>query len=245
MTEVRYDLVFRGELIDGFFEDFVRSDLQAIFKADQQYIDRLFSGSDQAIKTNVDKATAIKFQQAFKKAGAKLIVKQHSVAQAPSRPAQVTAPPTGVKPTSAVTPPAAKTAPRVTSVTTESPTPAVKISANTLTTTKDIISGEGDPSLVESHQPDIKAPDAIPNWNLSAPGAQLGEPTKITPLDIDTSSFTLAETGADLIVSRAPEEPAPIIDISNISIAESVGNIETLDDKLPPVVVDISHLSVE
>ena len=84
MADLYYDLFFNGQLLEGYFLDFVKADIQNLFKADDAYIDKLFSGQEQAIKLKVDKPTAIKFQQAFKKSGAKLIVKAHNPSAKPA-----------------------------------------------------------------------------------------------------------------------------------------------------------------
>jgi len=234
MAEQQYDLFFRGELVDGFYVDFVKADIQSLFKADQAYVDKLFSGQEQAIKTKADKATAIKFQQAFKKAGAKLIVRAHGA------PAPISKPATTSKPA-----PIHEVKSASVNETTAQASQKQVISAEQFTTTTEATANENSPDLIESHQPDIHAPDSIPSWDLGAPGAQIGEESQFIPANVDTSALSVAETGADLIANKGFEEPAPIINVDALSLAAAGSDLEVLDDKPAPVIVDISHLSVE
>ncbi|MFQ3229560.1 hypothetical protein [Reinekea sp.] len=237
MTQPRYDLTFKGDLIDGFFVDFVKADLQKLIKADQVYLDRLFSGAEQPIKKGVDKVTAIKFQQAFKKVGAKLIVRAHGTA-IPAAETRAATP----KPTTLSSPAPAP-----------APAPAQPVSASAakstsigeFTTTLDSVAGESDPALAEHHQPSLKAPSQVPNWSVSEPGTQLVESIAVTTVEIDLSGLSIADVGEDLILDKPLEPAPPILDIDNISLAEPGATLDTLKDEKPPVQVDTSHLSVE
>lgn len=227
MTQPRYDLTYKGDLIDGFFVDFVKADLQKLIKADQTYLDRLFSGNEQPIKKGVDKATAIKFQQAFKKVGAKLIVRAHGAAiPAAAATVSTTTPTSAAAPAQSVSSPAAS-------------------STGEFTTTLNSVAGESDPTLAENHQPSLKAPSEVPKWSISEPGTQLIEPKVEAKVEIDLSGLSLAEAGEDLILDKPLEPAPPILDIDNISLAEPGATLDTLKDEKPPVQVDISHLSVE
>lgn len=232
MAEQHYDLFFKGQILEGQHIDFVKADIQTLFKAKTDYVEKLFSGQEQVIKRKVDKATAIKFQQAFKKAGAKLIVKAHA-AQSATAPA-----------------PASEPAPQsISKPTAPEQQPVAPVAASTGSPLFDLtnaaVQGENDDQLIEHHQPDIHAPTTTPNWDVAAPGATLTESQPVEAVTIDTSELSLAEAGADLIGQRGFEEPAPIIQTDGITLAETGATIETLKDDKPPVSVDISHLSVE
>ncbi|MDX1341134.1 MAG: hypothetical protein R3227_02230 [Reinekea sp.] len=229
MAEQQYDLLFSGQCLEGHYVDFVKADLQTLFKASQDYIDGLFSGQEQIIKRKVDKATAIKFQQAFKKAGAKLTVKIHNPSAQPTTPIvkAAAAPDTKSVPNRPVQP--------------QAPT---GIPAQLGTTTA-VAPGENADDLIEHHQPDIKAPATVPSWDVSAPGAVLGGETPFVPANIDTSDLSVAAPGADLIIHSGFEEPTPVINTDAISLADPGATIDTLDDHQAPVRVDISHLSLE
>lgn len=74
MTDPKYDIYFRGEVLPDHDETQVRQSIAKLFKANDAKLDQLFSGKVNVVKKSVDKATAAKYQQAFKKAGAKAVI---------------------------------------------------------------------------------------------------------------------------------------------------------------------------
>ena len=66
----RYNVYFAGRLMDGHDLDSVREKLAKVFNADQQTLDKLFSGNNQLIKSDCDKATALKYKVVMQRAGA-------------------------------------------------------------------------------------------------------------------------------------------------------------------------------
>lgn len=73
MTE-RYNIYFAGRLVDGHDLDSVRKNLAQVFKADEQTLDKLFSGRRRLVKSDCDKATALKYKTVMQRAGAELII---------------------------------------------------------------------------------------------------------------------------------------------------------------------------
>lgn len=215
MAEQQYDLFFRGDLVDGFFRDFVQADLQVLLKAKDASMASLFSGHEQLIKQQVDKTTALKYQKAFKQIGAKLLVRPHQAAS--------------------------KTAPATAGGSARAERPA----ADDTLGFKDSQPGEDDSNLSEQHQPPLQAPSAIPSWDLAAPGVDLGVARGFTPRHVDTSALTLAALGADLQEPDPFEAPTPVVNTGGLSLAPVGGLIETVTDQRPAVQVDISHLRVE
>lgn len=65
-----YLIQFQGDIADGFSIGDVKHNLAALFKAPPEKIEKLFSGTPAVIRKNVDRATALKYQAAMKKAGA-------------------------------------------------------------------------------------------------------------------------------------------------------------------------------
>jgi thioredoxin-related protein len=70
MSAQRYRVVFEGEILDGFQVEEVKRGLAALFKTSEAQTERFFSGKRLAIKKDVDRETAIKYLQAFERAGA-------------------------------------------------------------------------------------------------------------------------------------------------------------------------------
>lgn len=77
MTERRFDIVFSGKLINGAEILEVKEKLRKLFKLDTEAVEKLFSGNPMVIKTNVDRATATKYQQAIAQAGASIQLRLH------------------------------------------------------------------------------------------------------------------------------------------------------------------------
>ncbi|MEH6518367.1 MAG: hypothetical protein V7742_16950 [Halioglobus sp.] len=71
----RYNIYFAGAVLEGHDIAQVRLRLGKLFNADELTLDKLFSGSAQMIKRNCDKSTALKYQQAMKKIGAKPVIR--------------------------------------------------------------------------------------------------------------------------------------------------------------------------
>jgi hypothetical protein len=228
MSEARYDLSYKGDLLEGFYADFVKADLKNLFKANDDYIDRLFAGSEQIIKRDVDKATAVKFQQAFKQAGAKLIVRAAGTATNQAAP----------EPKAAIGP---NTQPAQSTLQTNRTESAA---TGQFSLTSDPLPNEGAASLVEQHQPPLQAPSKVPDWSVAQAGTTLiAAQAEVTP-SVIAPAFSVAETGADLLVDKPNEPLAPAIDLSRFDLAEPGADIETLSVPVAPLEIDISHIKL-
>jgi hypothetical protein len=81
-----YKIVFEGKIAGGQKAEDVRNNLISLFKASAAQIERLFSKSPVVVRKGVNHATALKYQQALKKAGALCkIVREKSSEAAVSR----------------------------------------------------------------------------------------------------------------------------------------------------------------
>lgn len=83
-----YDIVFEGKTVPGKEIDLVKKALMNILKADEQSIDRLFSGKRVLIRKNVEASTAKKFRKAFEDVGAVCNLEQVKVSGEVSTPNQ-------------------------------------------------------------------------------------------------------------------------------------------------------------
>lgn len=70
MAEKFYEIAFRGRVVDGTDLDSVKAKIAAMFKADENRLEQLFSGRRVVIKRQADEATAARYRGAFQKAGA-------------------------------------------------------------------------------------------------------------------------------------------------------------------------------
>ena len=69
-----YQLVFSGELLKGQHRGVVKRRLKELLDLSEAQVEKLFTGEPAIVKRNIDEATAKKYQEEFKKAGAKLQV---------------------------------------------------------------------------------------------------------------------------------------------------------------------------
>ena len=70
MAEKLYEIAFRGQVADGADLDSVKAKIAAMFKADENRLQQLFSGRRVVIKRQADEVTVAKYRGAFHKAGA-------------------------------------------------------------------------------------------------------------------------------------------------------------------------------
>ncbi|WP_051207471.1 hypothetical protein [Saccharospirillum impatiens] len=217
MSEARYDIYFRGDLLDGFYADFVKADMAQLFKTDPARLAAFFSGTPQPIKLKVDKPTAAKYKAALEKIGAKPIIVPMGKA-----PPAVTTP--GQQPENGQPGQAGKAA----------STPAGESDWTILPAGSDI--GE--------HR-DVR-PVAVETGGLSLAqaGVTLVEhPERPTPVPVDISGLSLDEPGVNLVEN--PSRPAPFqVDISGLSLDEPGVTLVENDKAAPPPPPDISHLTL-
>ena len=76
MSEARYIIEFEGNIIPGWEIEEVKANLAKLLNANDSTLDRLFSGKRLVIKKNVDQQNAFKINDAFKNAGADLILSE-------------------------------------------------------------------------------------------------------------------------------------------------------------------------
>lgn len=194
-----FEVVFKGEVIEGNDVAATRANIGKLFNADEAKIERLFSGSSIVIKKDLDETTANKYIGAFKKAGAHAIVRNAAVETSKQAATQASTAPT----TAAAT-----------------PAPAPSASANSSTSFEH--SGEASKHLTEAPKTSFELdsnPD-LSSLSLRENTGNLVDPsTEVADADFDTSEFTLAATGSDLADKK--EDAAPLnADLSGISLVD-------------------------
>lgn len=198
MSSERFDLYFRGELLDGYFADFVKVDMARLFKVDLARIEPYFSGEPQTIKLNVDRATAAKYQKALKAIGAKLLVVNQGTA-IETKPAQPAAD-------------AAATHGQAATATTQAAPP------------EPARTSEGDWGLLPpgsdlGEHRDIQPVSVdVSGLSIAEVGVDLGEQSdKPPPVRVDISGLQLDEPGVDLIEADS-SRPPPAPDTSHLKL---------------------------
>lgn len=87
MSEQRYSVIFRGDLVPGYTVTDVKANMARLFKAGPDTVEKLFSGRPLAIKKGLSKAQAEQMQAALAKIGAQSALKLEGEPPAPTVPA--------------------------------------------------------------------------------------------------------------------------------------------------------------
>lgn len=224
MSEARYDIYFRGDLLDGFFADFVKADMAQLFKTDPARLEAFFSGTPQPIKLKVDRPTAAKYKAALEKIGAKPIIVPMGEA-IPARAAQ---------------PAASDPEARRQATAPEQETRAESPPAGTTDWT--ILPAGSD---IGEHREVQPVSVDTTGLSLAQAGATLVEhPERPAPVQVDISGLSLDEPGATLVENPARPAP-PQVDISGLSLDEPGVTLVDSDKAAPPPPPDISHLTLK
>lgn len=247
MSEQLYDIYFKGESLEGFAEALVRQNIGQLFKAPPEKVQQLFSGKVIALKKGLDKTTALKFQAALKKAGAKIYIKQASAAQPASAAAQPANAPQPVQ----------QAKPTTTEASSHAALDMLPVGSDVLT----------EAERQHNEAPEIDTSSIQLSSNLDEP-LQQSPPAPPAP---DVSHITAAEVGADVLegVEKIAPPPAPDtghialgavgedlgqiheevvlpdLDLSDISLAEVGADIDPSEKKAPPHAPDTSHIEME
>ncbi len=240
-----YDVCFAGQLLDGHELQSVRHNIQKLFKANPETLDRLFSGKTQLLKRGCDKATALKYKLAMEKAGAKAVIRareatknaadesttptaqstQESNSQAPEEHG-LNLSPAG----SDVLRPEERKAP----VTADFDTSGITLAA--VGTTLDSSNAEGAIAPDTSHLTMADMGETIPNL---APTA--------TPVNPNIDSIELSPQGSDFTDCTPPATETPELDLSSIEIAPAGSDVleEQYKKVEGAIFPDTDHISLQ
>lgn len=230
--EPLFDVCYAGELLEGQDLQSVRLKLQKLFNANPETLDKLFSGKPQILKRGCDKATALKYQQAMAKAGAKALIK------APTNPKPTATPKDNSSSAGLVLAPPGSDVLRPDER-------AAPVTAQIDTSSLDI--AEAGSTLGKARAETGEAPDTS---HLSV--AEVGEDIpNLASSDIaiqpDTDGISLSPEGTDFSDCSAPTPTAPNLDLSSIELAPAGADVleqqyKKTDEHSAP---DTSHIALD
>ena len=223
MADPTYDIYFRGEILPGADEAQVKAAIAKIFKADDAKLAQLFSGKVNTIKKSVDKATAGKYQQAFKKAGAKAVITlakaTESVLSASAQKSSGTAQADPIAAKSSVQP------------------NAEQGNWDILPTGSDL--------LKPDERRNVPAADIdTSEIKMVSPFAEVEVEERAEPPAPDTSHISVAEVGEDMNPDRADPVPELELDLSEFSVAEAGATLADKKEKKVPAAPDTNHIKL-
>ena len=218
MADPKYDIYFRGEILADADEASAKAAVAKIFKADAAKLAVLFSGKVNSIKKAVDKTTAAKYQQAFKQAGAKLVItlaKEEQVNIAVNS-SKATTQPSIVNNQESINP---------------------EGSWDVLPTGSDLLKPDERRNIPDA---DIDTSGI----KVVSPFAEVEVVEKVVPPAPNTSHITVADVGEDM----NPERAAPVadleLDLSSFTVAEPGAELTDKKEKSAPLAPDTSHIKL-
>lgn len=206
-----FDVFYAGECASGHAQADVRVALGKLFKADEATLQKLFSGKRQLVKRSVDKATALAYQKAMQKVGARPIIahaKESAEVPSPqSAPAPEDRSDSGLS-----------LAPEGTDVL-RADERAAPVAAEIAI---DHLSASPIGERIVDPTPEV-APREAPDFELADVGADLDDGARKSPPPPPphTDNITLAPAEHDLSDCAAPEDDEPTIALDHLDIADS------------------------
>ncbi len=243
-----YDILFAGQLVDGFDEGTTRSNMGKLFKANEATLDKLFSGKPYAIKRGVDKASAVKYKAVMQKAGAVALIKAQQAEEptpAPAPPADAYADddlPSSADIATAPEEEGGSMADRIAAMAAE---PSASPRAATFGETESAITG--DAPAAEGAPAADGAPVADGEIALAPVGTDVlreNEREVIEELDIDISAINMTSSFQEPEALGGNDEPPLNPDISHLSMGEVGEDIPHLESTAQALDPDTSHLSM-
>lgn len=250
-SEQRFNVYFAGECLEGHDIVDVREAVGKLFKAQDDTLSRLFSGNRQPVKRGCDKGTALKYQRAMAKAGARAIVERAASSAAvdgvvadPQAAAEIKED-AGAKVSPATAAPSGSLtlAPDGTEVL----RPEERAQVTPVDIPTDHLEALPIGDRLSPESPPV-APVPMPNFELANAGAELSD-AKPPPAMNVPSTESLSLTPGDYDLSDcAPPPPAPEdIPMGHLVLAEAGEELldadhrTTVSDEAPPT----DHLRVE
>ena len=243
MADPKYDIYFRGEILPGADAAQVKSAIAQIFKADDAKLAILFSGKVNTIKKSVDKATAAKYQQAFKKAGAKAVITLAKEEQSSDVP---TASPVNAQQNTARSSESSLESSSKPDSTVDSTSASTSVIKQAIADANWDVLPSGSDLLKPDERRDIPDVDIdTSSIKVVSPFAEIEVDNKPIPPAPDTSHISVAEVGEDMNPNKAPPAADLVLDLSSFSIAEAGAALTDEKEKKTPPAPDTSHIELE
>lgn len=229
MSEEKFDIVFRGDIVLGSNLVQVKANLAKLFKLPAPKVEALFTGKSVVLKKQLDKETAKKYQVVLTKAGAQVsVVTNQTNIPAKPKTRKLTLAPVG-----------ANLMPRGASAKEgQAEAEEIDISGFSLK--------EAAGNLVDqtelAHEQAVEV--ALPSWNLAETGSDLGQAKRSEPEKIvQPPTLDIAEAGADLGQKPSNVAPVKVGDI-NFDVAPVGSDMGEKKSHKTPLNPKIDHLSL-
>lgn len=244
MSETTYDLIFRGELLPEGDGAVARAELARVLKLDPARLGQLFSGGTVYVRRGADRDTAVRFQSAFRQAGARLRVLPVEAGAAAAVPVPTATPvPAASQAVMAAVSAAASPMVAAEEATPPEPAPprrmslAERLAAQQVEAARD--DADDEPETV-SPIDFVSGGRPLPASGFDVAAASNAAAAVPPSLLDDAPAFTLAPLGADLIDEDERELKAEVmVSVEHIDLAPPGGTIPVLEPRarIRPTVV--------
>jgi len=216
MSDEKFDVVFRGDIVMGNTLPDVKQRLGQLFKIDAAKVDALFVGRAVPLKRNLDRPTAEKYKAVLIKAGAQV----------------------SISPVGGVAKPVTKSRPQP-----ASPSPAKP--AEQKLSLKERLEQEAAAGATSAPPPPSPQRQTTPvanagSFTLAEVGSRLVEAKPQSVVNVDVSDMSIRPMEGDLL--DASEKPTPVerdIDVSGLDIAATGADLLNESERKKPEVVGI------
>jgi len=251
----QYRLVYAAEVVEGQHAAVVKKRLQALLKLDDERMGVLFSGKSVVVKKAADKKTALRYADAFKKAGARLRILPVSVEGEPldavasltAESAVPTAPPDTSTPANAADgrPDSASmlamlpAGSDILAPEERSDVEANEVDTSHLGVQRAVFATEAAEALVDTPN--------IDHLSLADVGTPLGvaqAESEVILLELEVD-FDLADVGALLADEQDPPTAAVDVQAIDFEVADSGAQLDTAGKPPTPSAPDTSHIELE
>lgn len=217
----RFDIFLTGAAQPGIEPPLVAARLAELFRIPPERAALLLGGKPQRVKAGVDRATALRYRDALRQAGAGFAIREAAGAAPPSEvtPAQHADRPA----------PSARAIPAL--------PVALPVSLSVAPVGADVLAPE-ERAQVDAAEIDTSALAVAP---LSAAEER---PAPLTPPAPDTSHLTMRAEGSDLLDPAERRADVAPVAAPALSLAEPGARLETLSDERPPLAPLIDHLDM-
>ena len=227
MSEARYDILFAGETLGGTDRNTVADNLGRLFKATPETVARLMGGGTHVLKRGTDHETALKYESAMHRAGARAILREAASEGASPAPAQSPAAPAAAPVRTATAQPA------------RAATEAVAASGFSL--------APPGADVLAPHERHAVQAVTVDTSGISIASVFMTEPTENRPPlrpAPDTSHITIAPPGADLLDGQHAPPPPPPPDTAGLSLAAPGERLAPEDERPPVALPDLEGITL-
>lgn len=238
MSDKTYEVVFRGRVLRGHDVADVKKKLASLFKINEATAEKLFSGKRVTVKKGLDEATARKYRDVLRQAGANASIVTVGAASAQPAPAATTG-------ETRASPPTETPSPQNDDTWKLDPVGTVLVHAEKPADPHIDVSGisMAEVGAVFDTPESVETPHFdFTEFTVDDPGQTIVEPEVVEDAEFDLSGLSAGEPGE--VLPQPEPVPAPDIDTDGMAMAEAGAQLVE-KQSVPPADIATDHLTLE